>query len=78
MADCPRFWPSVTYKDECVGDFYAGILVEGALVLELKCVVHLTNEHLAQCLNYFRASHLNLCLLLNFQKPKVEYRRIIL
>jgi GxxExxY protein len=43
---------SVAYKDECVGDFYADILVGGALVLKLKCVEHLTNEHLAQCLNY--------------------------
>ena len=68
----------VTYKGESVGDFYADILVEGVLILELKCVEHLTNEHLAQCLNYLRASRLHLCLLLNFQKPKVEFRRVIL
>ena len=68
----------VGYKGESVGDFYAGILVEGVLVLDLKCVEHLTNEHLAQCLNYLRASRLHLCLLLNFQKPKVEFRRIVL
>jgi GxxExxY protein len=78
LSAVPQAPFSVTYKDECVGDFYADILVEGALVLELKCVEHLTNEHLAQCLNYLRASRLNLCLLLNFQKPKVEYRRIVL
>jgi len=47
-------------------------------VIELKCVDHLANEHMAQCLNYLRASGLTLCLLVNFQKPKVEWRRIAL
>ena len=37
----------------------------------------LANEHTAQCLNYLRASNLGLCLLVNFQKAKVEWRRII-
>ena len=69
---------SVAYKDQCVGEFYADILVEDALVVELKCVDRLTNEHLAQCLNYLRASRLNLCLLVNFQKPTVEWKRVVL
>jgi hypothetical protein len=37
----------------------------------------LGNEHTAQCLNYLRASNLNVCLLVNFQKSKVEWRRIV-
>jgi len=53
-------------------------LVEGDLVVELKCAERLTNEHVAQCLNYLRASGLTLCLLVNFQKPQVEWRRIVL
>jgi GxxExxY protein len=69
---------SVHYKNQCVGEYFADILVEGGLVIELKCVDRLTNEHLAQCLNYLRASHLNLCLLVNFQKPKVEWKRVVL
>ncbi len=47
------------------------------LVIELKCVERLSNEHTAQCLNYLRASGLTLCLLVNFQKPKVEWKRIV-
>ena len=35
-------------------------------------------QHVAQCLNYLRASGLTLCLLANFQKPKVEWRRLVL
>ena len=69
---------TVTYKERSVGEYFADILVEDELVIELKCVDHLANEHMAQCLNYLRASGRTLCLLINFQKPKVEWKRIIL
>jgi|SRR5271157_504592 len=68
---------AVTYKGHPVGEYFADILVEGVLVVELKCVERLGAEHIAQCLNYLRASGLGLCLLVNFQKPKVEWKRII-
>jgi len=48
------------------------------LAIELKCVERLANEHTAQCLNYLRASRLTVCLLVNFQKPKVEWKRVVL
>jgi hypothetical protein len=51
--------------------------VEGVLVVELKCVERLVGEHTAQCLNYLRASGLGVCLLINFQRSKVEWRRIL-
>jgi len=69
---------SVTYKDQRIGEYYADILVENALVIELKCVDHLAGEHIAQCLNYLRASGLKLCLLVNFQRPTVEWKRVVL
>ena len=69
---------AVTYKGESVGEYIADILVEDVLVIELKCVERLCNEHTAQCLNYLRASGRTLCLLVNFQKPKVEWKRIVL
>ncbi len=68
---------TVTYKGYNVGEYFADILVEDVLVIELKCADCLANEHTAQCLNYLRASGLGLCLLVNFQKPKVEWKRII-
>jgi GxxExxY protein len=67
----------VTYKDHCVGEYFADIIVEDVLVIELKCVDRLANEHTAQCINYLRASGTTLCLLVNFQKPKVEWKRIV-
>ena len=68
----------VTYKGHRVGEYFADLLVEDVLVVELKCVDCLANEHTAQCLNYLRASGRTLCLLVNFQKPKVEWKRIVL
>jgi GxxExxY protein len=65
------------YKGLPVGEYFADLLVEDVLVIELKCAERLSNEHTAQCLNYLRASGRTLCLLVNFQKPKVEWKRIV-
>ena len=67
----------VTYKGHAVGEYFADILIEDALVIELKCVDRLTNEHTAQCLNYLKASNRTVCLLVNFQKSTVEWQRIV-
>jgi len=67
----------VNYKGFRVGEYFADLLVEDVLVVELKCVDHLTNEHTAQCINYLRASGRTLCLLVNSQKPKVEWKRVV-
>jgi GxxExxY protein len=67
----------IAYKQQCVGEYVADLLVEDQLLVELKCVECFSNEHLAQCINYLKAAHLRLALLINFQKPKVEWRRII-
>ncbi|MFH0964082.1 MAG: GxxExxY protein [Planctomycetota bacterium] len=47
------------------------------VVVELKAVKALDPVHLAQCLNYLRATGLRLCLLMNFGRPKVEIRRVV-
>ena len=68
---------TIDYKGQHIGTYYSDILVKGVLVIELKCVERLANEHTAQCLNYLRASGLSVCLLVNFQRPKAEWRRIV-
>jgi len=67
----------VVYKGNCVGAYVADLQVENQVLVELKCVDYLSNEHLAQCINYLKASHLRLALLINFQKPKVQWKRVI-
>jgi GxxExxY protein len=74
----PQASLAVKYKGQPVGDYFVDILVEDTLMIELKCVERLANEHLAQCLNYLRASGRPICVLVNFQRPKVEWKRIIL
>jgi GxxExxY protein len=67
----------VSYKGHEVGEYFADIVVEDELIVELKCAESLANEHTAQCLNYLKASGRYICLLVNFQKPKAEWKRII-
>ena len=67
----------VIYKGQCVGEYLSDILVENDIVVELKCVDSFTGEHFAQCINYLKAANLRLALLVNFQKPKVEWKRIV-
>lgn len=67
----------VVYKGHRVGEYYADLVVEELVVVELKCAKALCNEHVAQCLNYLTASNLKVRLLLNFEKPKLEWRRIL-
>jgi GxxExxY protein len=69
---------TVGYKGESVGEYFVDVLVEGRLVVELKCAERLAGEHTAQCLNYLRASGRRVCLLVNFQRPTVEWKRVVL
>jgi len=67
----------VTYKGQAVGEYLADLIVGEQLVVELKCIVSFSNEHMAQCINYLKASGLRFALLINFQRPKVEWKRIV-
>ena len=49
---------AVTYKGHPVGRYFAGLLVEDLLIIEMKCVNRLAPGHTAQCLNYLRDSGL--------------------
>jgi GxxExxY protein len=68
----------VIYKDQYVGEYIADIIVEDKIIIELKCVDTFSNDHLAQCINYLKASKLSVALLINFQKSKVEWKRVLL
>jgi len=68
----------VCYKGHYIGEYVADLVVEDKLIVELQWVDHLAKEHLAQCINYLKASHLEVALLINFQNPKVEWKRVLL
>ena len=67
----------VKYDNVVVGEYVCDLLVQDSVVVELKAVKALDDVHMAQCLNYLKATGLKVCLLINFGKKKVEFRRIV-
>ena len=67
---------TVNYKGETIGDYLLDLVVETKVVLELKSVSTLSEEHAAQLINYLRATKYELGLLLNFG-DKPEIRRML-
>ena len=67
---------AVIFRGENVGQFYADLLVDEKVIVELKAVSSLQPEHQAQVINYLKASGIEVGLLVNFGKPKLEYRRL--
>ena len=65
----------VSFRGKGVGEFFADIIVEEELIVELKAVKSIAPEHIAQILNYLRATKKKTALLVNFGKSKLEYRR---
>lgn len=57
--------------------FFADFVVFDKIIVELKCVTTLTEEHIAQTLNYLKVSNNKLGLLINFGRSKLEYKRLV-
>ena len=68
----------ISYKGKYLGEYVADLVVGEKVIVELKCVDRFANEHLAQCINYLKASRLSVALLSNFQRPKLEWKRVLL
>lgn len=68
---------SVYYDEWVVGEYVADLFVEEKVLVELKSIKELAKVHFAQCLNYLKATNLNVCLLINFGQTKVEIKRIV-
>ena len=59
------------FKGDCVGDFFADLIVEDTIILELKAVQRLMAVHTAQLLTYLSAAELRLGMLMNFNVPRM-------
>ena len=64
----------VLYAGEVVGEYFADLVVNGVVIVEVKAAKALADEHEAQLLNYLKATHFEVGLLLNFG-PKAEIKR---
>jgi GxxExxY protein len=67
----------VIYDGIVVGDYAADLLVQESVVVELKTAKALEDIHIAQCLNYLKATGLNVCLLISFGSPRVQIKSLV-
>ena len=68
----------VFYDEVVVGEYVADLVVEEQVLVDLKSVKALDKIHMAQCMNYLKATGLQICLLMNFGQPRIEIKRIVL
>ena len=67
----------VIYRKKEVGIYYADLVVDDKVIVEVKAVEKIDDIHRAQLLNYLRISGLRVGLIINFAKPKLKYERFI-
>ena len=68
---------AVTYDGRRVGEYYADVVVENDLIIEVKVSACIAQAHRMQCLNYLRASNRRLGLILNFGNTHLEISRVV-
>lgn len=74
---CEKQTPiNVHYKENRIGEYFADIVVESKVIIELKAAEGLCEEHEAQLLNYLKATEIEVGLLLNFGKTPQMKRKI--
>lgn len=66
----------VYFKNQLVGEYFADLLVENKVIVELKACELLMNAHMAQLMNYLKATEIEVGLVLNFGEEP-EFKRII-
>lgn len=66
----------VMFRGNVVGRYRADLIVEQAVIVELKCCENLGKEHQAQLFNYLKVSQLPIGLLVNFRRGKLEWKRL--
>ena len=67
----------VIYEGVIVGEYQADLVIEGKVIVECKAVNNLDPVHEAQLMNYLKASSIRVGLLINFGRPKLQYRRFV-
>ena len=67
----------VYFQGEEIGFFKADIIVEDKILIEIKACQNINNAHIAQTINYLKATNIEVGLLVNFGK-KIELKRLLL
>jgi GxxExxY protein len=77
LAIALQYGATVTYGGSVAAEYFVDLLVEDAVLVELKTVKTLDEAHRLQCVNYLKATGLHLCLLLYFGNPRLEIKRVV-
>ena len=67
----------VYYKNVHIDDYIPDLLVNNELIVEIKVVEKICDEHIGQVINYLKISGCSLGLILNFKHSKLEWKRVI-
>jgi GxxExxY protein len=67
----------VFYDDQIVGEYFADLMIEEEIIVEIKAIKELNEIHQAQLMNYLVACNKRCGLLINFGKPRVEIKRML-
>ncbi len=67
---------AVYYDGVQVGEYFADLLVDRLVIVELKAAESISKQHQTQLMNYLKATQIEVGLLLNFG-PKPEFRRLV-
>ena len=68
----------VFYKGEKVGEYFADLLLENQIIVEIKSVECFCKSHIAQTLNYLRLSKCRIGFLVNFKHHRMQFKRLVL
>lgn len=75
-----RQFPLAVYDEDgtILGEYFADLFIEGCLIVELKAVRSISDEHIAQLLGYLKTSRVETGLLINFGAPKLYIRKFLM
>jgi GxxExxY protein len=76
LVEAQRVFP-VRYEGVIMGEYQADLVVAGKVIVECKAVSNLDSVHEAQLINYLKSSGIHVGLLVNFGRPTLQYRRLV-
>jgi GxxExxY protein len=72
----PRF--EVIYKDISVGEYVPDLIVFDEVVVDAKVIEAITDVEIGKMLNYLKITELRVGLIINFKRPRLEWKRVVL
>ena len=76
VVEVQRSFP-VIYRGELIGNLSPDLIVDGAVIVDVKVVATFVETHVAQMIGYLAISGLELALLLNFKNARLDWKRVV-